>query len=56
MIVKLVRKWHLEEQELGYPFLKKCRVLIQNVVKAEEHLEEEQAQDSEEEMSDDETA
>ena len=40
---RLVRKWHLLEKEEGYPFLKKCRVLIQNLVKAEERLDEEQA-------------
>ena len=31
--VKQVRKWHLLEKEDGYPFLKKCRVLIQSLVK-----------------------
>ena len=30
--VKLVRKWHAEEKEEGYPYLKKCRELIQSLV------------------------
>ena len=35
-MLKQVRKWHLLEKEEGCPFLKKCRALIQNLVKAEE--------------------